>query len=150
MRTNLSIDDLGDFLEEPRVAVLATLRRDGSPLLSPVWHRWREGGFELWIGASDVKVTHLRRDPRATLVVAESEPPYRGVEVRGEAELVTRDVIETAVAIASRYAGSARGRAYVTGFSGEQLIVRIAPGDLRAWDFADDFPRDAGPPDAER
>jgi len=28
MRTNLSVEDLGSFLDEPRVAVLATLRVD--------------------------------------------------------------------------------------------------------------------------
>jgi len=30
MRTNLSVEDLGSFLDEPRVAVLATLRVDGT------------------------------------------------------------------------------------------------------------------------
>ena len=32
MRTNLTIEDLDGFLEEPVVAVLATVRRDGSVL----------------------------------------------------------------------------------------------------------------------
>jgi len=41
VRTNLTIADLGDLLELPIVAVLATYRRDGSVLLSPVWHAIR-------------------------------------------------------------------------------------------------------------
>ena len=49
MRTNLSVEDLGTFLDEPRVAVLATLRVDGTVLLSPVYHEWREGGFNVVI-----------------------------------------------------------------------------------------------------
>ncbi|HYB47740.1 MAG TPA: hypothetical protein VED20_10335 [Streptosporangiaceae bacterium] len=49
MRTNLTVGGLGDLLEEPLVAVLATLRGDGTVLLSPVWHEWRDGGFNVWI-----------------------------------------------------------------------------------------------------
>ena len=45
VRTNLTLEDLGDLLDKPLVAVLATLRMDGSVLLSPVYHEWRDGGF---------------------------------------------------------------------------------------------------------
>jgi hypothetical protein len=38
VRRNLGPDDLGDLLEQPLVAVLATYRGDGTVLLSPVWH----------------------------------------------------------------------------------------------------------------
>jgi PPOX class probable F420-dependent enzyme len=140
MRTNLSIDDLNGFLEEPHLAVLATGRADGSTLLSPVWHRWHAGGFEFWIGADDVKVRHLRRDPRASVVVAESELPYRGVEVRGEATFVEDAVEGSAIEIASRYVGAEVAEAYVRSLTGNDLLVRVQPGDLRIWDFADDFP----------
>src|SRR5215510_12786015 len=139
MRTELTIDDLGGFLEEPVLAVLATRRADGSTLLSPVWHRWRDGGFEIWIGANDVKVRHLRRDPNATVVVAESDLPYRAVEVRGAAEFIDEGVTEAAIEIASRYVGDDAGRQFVNENTGEDLIVRIAPGEIRMWDFADDF-----------
>jgi PPOX class probable F420-dependent enzyme len=139
MRTHLRLEDLGSFLGEPRVAVLATLRRDGAVLLSPVWHEWRDGGFNTWMVAEDVKVRHLRRDPRATIVVAESEPPLRGVEVRGSAALIDAGVPETAVRIAARYIGAEKGTAYVASLPGEQLIVRLTPGAIRAWDFADEY-----------
>ena len=140
MRTDITLDDLDGFLDEPHLAVLATHREDGTVLLSPVWHRWRDGGFEFWTGADDVKVRHLSRDPRATVLVAETEPPYRGVEVRGDAEFVEGDVVTAAVEIASRYVGPDRGASFVSANAGDDLIVRIAPGELRSWDFADDFP----------
>jgi PPOX class probable F420-dependent enzyme len=139
MRTDLTLEDLGDFLGEPRIAVLATLRRDGSVLLSPAWHEWRDGGFNMWMVAEDVKVRHLRRDPRATIVVAESEPPLRGVEVRGAAELIELGVPETAVRIAARYIGAESAAEYVGSLPGEHLIVRLPPGDIRIWDFADEY-----------
>ncbi len=138
MRTNLTVEDLDSFLDEPHVAVLATLRKDGSVLLSPVWHEWRNGGFNVWVGAHDVKVRHLRRDPRASIVVAESQHPLRGIEVRGVARIVEDGAVETAVRIASRYIGSEKGAAYVGSAGGEDVIVRLESGDLRVWDFADE------------
>lgn len=137
MRTNLRIEELGGFLEEPQVAVLATRWEDGSILLSPVWHEWREGGFNIWTGSQDVKTRHLRRDPRATIVVAESEAPLRGIEVRAVARLIDEDVASTAVRIASRYIGD-RGLAYVGSLGGDDVIVRLEPGVIRVWDFADE------------
>jgi PPOX class probable F420-dependent enzyme len=139
MRTDLTPEDLGGFLDEPLVAILATLRRDGTVLLSPVWHEWRDGGFNVWVTVEDVKVRHLRRDPRATIVVAESEPPLRGVEVRGTARLVRDDVSETARRIAARYIGEEQGAAYVASLPDDHVIVRLEPGAFRAWDFADEY-----------
>ena len=40
MRTNLSVADLGDLLDRPLLATLATYRRSGELLLSPVWFEW--------------------------------------------------------------------------------------------------------------
>lgn len=142
MRTDLSVEDLGNFLDEPRVAVLATLRADGSVLLSPVWHEWREGGFNVWVEAKNVKARHLRRDPRATIVVAESEPPLRGVEVRASTRFIEQGVTETARRIAARYIGDDEAAADAEGIRGADVIVRLEPGDIRVWDFADEY--DAG------
>jgi PPOX class probable F420-dependent enzyme len=140
MRTDLSLDGLDGFLDLPVLGVLATRRADGTTLLSPVWHRWRDGGFEIWVGGNDVKVQHLRRDPRATVLVAESDLPYRGVEVRGEASFIDRDVPTAALEIATRYVGEDRATAFVGSNAGDDLLIRVAPGEIRIWDFADDFP----------
>jgi PPOX class probable F420-dependent enzyme len=138
VRTDLSVEELGDFLDQPLIAVLATMRKDGSVLLSPVWHEWRDGGFHVWTGADDVKVRHLRRDPRASILVAESQFPLRGVEVRCVARIVDEGAPEIAERIASRYIGPERGAAYV-GSASNHVIIRLEPGDLRVWDFADEY-----------
>jgi PPOX class probable F420-dependent enzyme len=139
VRTGLTVEDLGTFLEEPLVAILATLRRDGAVLLSPVWHEWRDGGFNVWVEATNVKARHLQRDPRATIVVAENDDPLRGIEVRGTARLIDQNVTETAHRIAARYVGEEAATADTEALRGNDLIVRIEPGDIRIWDFADEF-----------
>ena len=132
------MDELGDLVELRLLAVLATYRRDSAVLLSPVWHEWRDGGFQVVTRSDDVKAAHLRRDPRASIVVCEHIPPYRGVEVRGNALLVTEGAGDAVTRIASRYLGREAAAAYAES-GGDDLIIRLEPGDLRAWDFADEF-----------
>lgn len=138
MRRGLAVSDLGDLLELPLVAVLATYRRDGSVLLSPVWHEWRAGGFDVAIGRDGVKARHLRRDPTTSILVFEHDPPYRGVELRCRARLLAEGGRETARRLAIRYLGEAEGAAYAERLVDETL-VRLEPGELRAWDFADEY-----------
>lgn len=137
MRRDLAIEDLGDLLELPLVAVVATYRRDGSVLLSPVWHEWRAGGFDVVTSSGDVKAAHLRRDPRASIVVYEHVPPYRGVELRCRARLLTEGAHEAARRLAVRYLGEVKGAAYAEG-GADDTLIRLEPGELRAWDFADE------------
>jgi PPOX class probable F420-dependent enzyme len=137
MRTGLGPDDLDGLLGRPLLGVLATYRANGDVLLSPVWHRWRDGGFDVVTGGNDVKVRHLRGDPRASIVVCEHDPPYRGIEVRGSAVL---DHADAGVVrhIAVRYLGDDEGGAYADrGY--DDTLIRLEPGHLRAWDFADDL-----------
>jgi PPOX class probable F420-dependent enzyme len=139
MRTNLTVEDLGDLLDRSLVAVLATLRIDGSVLLSPVYYEWRDGGFNIWVEQQNVKARHLRRDARATILVAESDPPLRAVEVRGRARFIEEGVSEAALRIVTRYEGPEDGAADVEALRGTDVIVRIEPGDIRVWDYADEF-----------
>ena len=130
--------DLGDLLEQPLVAVLATYRRDGSVLLSPVWHRWRDGGFDVVVGPNDIKLKHLGRDPRASVLVYGHEPPYAGLEARGEARLEAEGAAEAILSMAVRYLGPEDGPAYAATVT-NAVLVRLEPDELRGWDFADDW-----------
>ena len=141
VRTDITVADLKDFLDEPLVAVLATLRPDGTVLLSPVWHEWHEGGFNVSVEAENAKARHLRRDPRATIVVAESDAPLRGVEVRGSARLIEEGVTDIARRIEARYIGENDAAADTEALRAD-VIVRIEPGNIRVWDFADEYDAD--------
>jgi PPOX class probable F420-dependent enzyme len=138
MRKGLRPEDLGDLLELPLLAVLATYRRDGTVMLSPVWHEWRDGGFDVMTGSRDGKAGHLRRDPRASIVVCEHSPPYRGIEIRTRARLSALHDGTVVSRIAARYLGQEAGDRYAE-TAGDDLLIRLEPGELRAWDFSDDY-----------
>jgi PPOX class probable F420-dependent enzyme len=135
----LGPDDLAELLEQPLVAVLATYRMSGEVLLSPVWHQWRDGGFDVVVYPTDIKLKHLRRDSRASIVVYEHDPPYRGLEVRGEAQILDEGGAEAIASMAVRYLGPEDGQAYAATVTDSKL-VRLEPGHVRGWDFADDWP----------
>ena len=140
MRRDLPLADLADFLALPLVAVLATYRKDGSVLLSPVWHQWRDRGFDVLCEPNDIKVRHLTRDPRASIAVFESEPPYRGIEVFSEARILPNGDTGTMRRIAMRYVSAEHAERYV---DPDAVLIRLQPADLRAWDFADEYPEAA-------
>ncbi|MEQ8662479.1 MAG: PPOX class F420-dependent oxidoreductase [Gammaproteobacteria bacterium] len=139
MRRNLGADDLGDLLDAPLLAILATRRADGTTLLSPVWHEWRGGSFWVVIEADDVKSRHVRRDPRVSLIVAEQTPPYRSLEARGNAVLSRpAELGEVVTRIAVRYLGAARGHAWAQAMDWEGELLQLTPTRTRGWDYRDE------------
>ena len=46
---------------------------------------------------------------------------------------------ETAVRIATRYVGRDEAVRFAGILAGEDVIVRLEPGQVRIWDFVDDF-----------
>jgi PPOX class probable F420-dependent enzyme len=141
VRKGLSIEELGDLVERPFNATLATYRRDGSVLLSPVWYEWRDGGMSIFTSMDDVKVRHIEHDPRASAVVSDNDPPFRGLEVMATPTVIRDPAFarETFERIATRYLGPELGLAYVQRDDLRDVVVlRLVPGRLRTWDFADD------------
>ena len=138
MRTKLRPEDLGDLLEQPIVAILATRRADDTVMLSPVWFEWRDDGITVWAhGETDGKVRHIRRDPRVSVVVANSEWPYKGLEIRGEARIANDGFFDVVRRTGDRYLGAGAGDRMASTMN-EGVVIRIEPGDLRAWDYEDE------------
>jgi len=138
MRRNLTADDVRDLLDMPVVAVLATRRSDDTILLSPVWFEWRDGGINVWAEKDDKgKIADIRRDTRVSIVVANSEWPYKGLEIRAEARLTSEGFLGAVERTARRYMGNEAAERML-GQMSEGIVIRIEPGRLRAWDYTDE------------
>jgi len=129
------------LLEAPSPAVLTTYRKDSSASVSPVWFRWRDGAFEVVVAKGDLKLRHLARDPRCALVVFEAVRPFRGVEVRGVAELIECDVTELRAAIAGRYLGADDGARFAAERRSKPgVLLRLVADSPRVWDLSGILP----------
>ena len=116
--------------------MLTTYRRDGSALVSPVWFRWHDGAIEVVIARGDPKHGHLRRDPRCVLVLFETAPPFRGLEVRARAELLELDVTAVRAEIAGRYLGAEDGARFAQARRERPgVLLRLPLCEPRVWDL---------------
>jgi PPOX class probable F420-dependent enzyme len=136
------VERLRPLLEAPSPAVLTTYRKDGSAHTVPVWFRWAGQAFEVVIARGDVKLRHLARDPRCVLVVFEAVRPFRGLEVRGVAELIEGDVTSARAVIAGRYLGVGDGERFAAERrSTPGVLLRLVPDSPRVWDLSGILPR---------
>jgi len=60
------------FLAEPRTAIVAGIRKDGRPHLSPNWFLWDGQRFYVSTTRNRVKYAMFRRDPRVEFLVDDS------------------------------------------------------------------------------
>jgi PPOX class probable F420-dependent enzyme len=135
------LEEVRSLLEAPAPAVLATYRKDGSALVTPVWFRWNGDAFHVVIAKGDVKLRHLARDPRCILVVFETVPPFRGIEVRSTPELIDLDVTDERTQIAGRYLGAEQGGRYAElRKSKPGVLLRLVPDKPRVWDLSGMLP----------
>ena len=81
-----SSDKIKAFLAEPRNVVVAGIRRDGRPHLSPNWFYWDGQRFYVSTTRGRVKYAIFRREPRAQLLVDDSTG-FRAVLVSATAEI---------------------------------------------------------------
>jgi PPOX class probable F420-dependent enzyme len=75
--------DTDEFLRQPHVAVLASLRQDGRPYTVPIWWLWKDGGFWLTGTTTRVWCRQLLKDPRASLCIEAGAPKPGHVGVDG-------------------------------------------------------------------
>jgi PPOX class probable F420-dependent enzyme len=81
-----SMQNLDAFLAEPRNVVVAGIRRDGRPHLSPNWFYWDGEKFYISTTRGRVKYAIFRRDPRAQLLI-DDPTGFRAVLVPGSVEI---------------------------------------------------------------
>lgn len=134
----MSRDQALAFLAEgTRTGKFATTKADGRAHVTPIWFvvDGDDLVFNTW--HTSAKAKHLRRDPRASLVVDLSEPPYAYVMVEGTATISTDldEIKRFAAQIGGRYMGAERAEEYGerNGVEGE-LLVRLRMERLIAFD----------------
>ncbi len=117
-----------EFLEQPNVAVLATVDAKGRAHAAPIWYLYEDGVFVMASGRGSQKHRNVERNPEVTLVVDRRTLPYYAVMVLGRAEIGPRLSEEERLRMAVRYLGEEMGRAYIARTPGENSIsIRLRP-----------------------
>ena len=93
------------FLDNPFVSVVTTLRDDGSPHSTVVWVDREDGAVSFNTARGRAKERHLARDPRVSLLVVDPDNAYRWVAVTGTAELVDEGADAQIDKLSKKYLG---------------------------------------------
>jgi PPOX class probable F420-dependent enzyme len=144
MPKRLSKSEVRRFLRARRVGVLATIGKDGGPVLTPIWYLPRGGKLLMRTSRASVKAQNILRDPRVSLCVQDERPPYASVTVYGTAE-IEEERPGLAFDIAKRYLGRIAGRAYLQIAAdaveqGEEVIIALTPQRTLTQDFSQETP----------
>ncbi len=136
--TKMSESEWKAFLvEKPRTGKLATVRKDGSPHVVPIWFDLDVDGTILFMTRTgSAKGRAIRRDPRVCLCLDDGEPPFSFVVIDGEVTWTTEDPAEMlpwSIRIGGRYMGPDRAEAYGrrNAVPGE-MLVRVTPRHVAA------------------
>jgi PPOX class probable F420-dependent enzyme len=93
------------FLDNPYVGVVTTLRADGSPHSTVVWVENENGEVSFNTAIGRAKERHLRTDPRVSLIVVDPANAYQWVSVSGRGELTQEDADPQIDRLAKKYLG---------------------------------------------
>ena len=124
-----TIPDSHRDLLNGQVAVLGTIGASGRPQLSGVWFIAEGDTVKLSLNTTRQKVKNLQANPKVSVIIF-GDPPYRYVELRGDAEITPDDDYEFADKVGAKYGADLRTR---DNPGDKRVVVTIHPQRMVAW-----------------
>jgi F420H(2)-dependent biliverdin reductase len=132
MPNDLTTPAAEEYLASRSNIILATLRRDAGPQLSPVWFVWRDGAFYISTSHNSAKWRNLERDQRCSGIIDHLDGRY--IYVSGVAELTIEHVpLEITTEIVRKYKLGDEYEPYmkiVDERSDSRGIIRLVPESI--------------------
>jgi PPOX class probable F420-dependent enzyme len=134
-------DEIRTFLDAGRDLQVASINADGTPHLVTMWYLREGDDLLFWTYAKSQKVVNVRRDPRATVLVATGETyeELKGVSVQGT--VTVDDDLDTVLAFGERVYEKYWGpitddmvREGVRVMGAKRVLVRVSPVKTTSWD----------------
>jgi PPOX class probable F420-dependent enzyme len=141
--------EIVEFLQNQRTAIIATTRKSGSPVMHAVWFVYLDNAIYINIQRSSFKFNNILRDPRVCALVEDGESYFelRGVSIEGEAAEVTDndEILRVQDAQDEKYQRIGSGTESMPSYfgksredrlkRGDRVLVRIPMAQVRSWDF---------------
>ena len=119
-------DNFRDLFQKKAFGQLATLMKDGTPQVTPVWFDFDGTHVRVNSAKGRIKDKNVRRNPQVALTVQDPDNPYRYIAVRGAVVDISESGADAHIdSLAKKYLDQDK---YPFRQPGEKrLIVRIAP-----------------------
>lgn len=112
-----------------QIAVLGTIGASGYPQQSSVWFLAEGDTIRLSLNTSRQKVKNLQANPKCSILIS-GDPPYRYIELRGDAEITPDDDYAFADKVGAKYGSDLRTR---DNPGDKRVVVTIRPTRVRVW-----------------
>jgi PPOX class probable F420-dependent enzyme len=112
-----------------QIAVLGTIGASGYPQLSGTWFLAEGDTVKLSLNTSRQKVKNLQANPKCSIIIF-GDPPYRYIELRGDAEITPDDDYVFADKVGAKYDSDLRTR---DNPGDKRVVVTIRPTRVRVW-----------------
>lgn len=138
----LSEEEIATFLDQSRVATMATVGPDGMPHLVAMWYAVIDGQIWFETKAKSQKAVNLRRDGRLSVLIetGHTYDQLKGVSFEGRGVVVDdADALwKVGVSIWERYNGpyTEELRPFVEIMLNKRIAVRVDVERTRSWDHS--------------
>ena len=136
-------DEMRTFLDEGRDLQVASINADGTPHLVTMWYLRDGEDLLFWTYAKSQKVVNVRRDPRATVLVATGEKyeELKGVSITGSTTVVDDldEVLAFGEQVYEKYWGPIDNdlvREGVRTMGAKRVVIRVTPVKTTSWDHS--------------
>jgi PPOX class probable F420-dependent enzyme len=120
-------ENFHDLLEQKKAfAHLATIMKDGSPQVTPVWFDYTGGMIRVNTAKGRVKARNLREGAPVALSILDPDNPYRYIQIRGAVKRCVEEGADQHIdSLAKKYLGKDK---YPFGQPGEvRVMYEIEP-----------------------
>jgi len=127
--------ELRDFLSQPLIADLVTLKKDGSPQITPVWYYF--DGTYLYISTTTdrAKGRNIERDKRIAVSIR-NENAHKVVLIAGNANILDDKDHILVGRIAARYTPPDKLEGLLSRLEANRVIIRLKPIRTINWEYA--------------
>ena len=128
-----------EFLTEQKILCLATIGKNKTPHISPVWYRYTSKKFYIGTNTSRQKIKNIRKNNRVSFCidVGVNAPNIYGVMGQGNANLILEysKVKTIAKKILSRYFKTLQNKSAKELLDDTDCIIEIVPDKMTVWNY---------------
>lgn len=121
-------DELTRFLATSRIALMATINRDGTPQLTPNWYHYDGRVLTFVTTRERMKYVNLRRDNRISICIYQHPLADEYVVIKGRVTIDDQDFWDKARRVIERYVGLDQVDGYVERWKTQpRILVTVTP-----------------------
>ncbi len=133
---SMTKEEMEEFLSEGHIARIATVKKDGSPHITPVWFLWEDEELIIVTYKGSAKVRNIKANNRVAVVI-DTAGPGRGVIMEGKARISVDGMEQVTRKISAKYVKPEELDDYVESvLKTPMMVIRISPKKVISWDYS--------------